>query len=461
MTFRIDPRMWISEPFVDCPKCGRPEYGSLQISNNRWTHRCRACWHTATESLPPVERHAIYLDQMALSNMAKALDPVWKAKRGEQDPYWGDLFRKLERLVKLQVLTCPSSPIHDEESAVTEYADVLRRLREYLAGGISLRYSTQVHASQLYGGLTAFEAGRPATLADYLRTGLPSIADGRLDQWSDRIQLSVNFPTSVETVDSYRSTRDKIGEVLAAWWEVWRANPRPFEESYEAERRALYQTWIDIFNANARQFQAMQRGEVPFDPDIAFPPPAVGTLSGLLSHFQRHGLTRQQANERLLAFLESEAALGAPANDINALLMAGLARKAMSGQRKPPGRGTGNDLQAIASYLPYCDAMFVDNQFAGLMREQPLATKLARYKARVFSIRTRDEFLDYLAELEAAVPEDHVARVRTVYGDTWLAPFDTILEAERERRRGEGSASDRPPTMDIQGDRSVDTTDSR
>lgn len=447
MTARIDPRMWISEPLVDCPNCGRREYGSLQISNNRWTRRCRECWHTETETLPPVERRAVYLDQMVLSNMAKALDPVWRAKRGEQDPFWAELFRKLERLVKLQVLTCPSSPIHDEESAVTEYSGVLRRLREYLAGGISLRYSTDVLATQLYGGLAAFEAGRAATLDDYLGSGLARIADGQLDEWSDRLQLTVNFPTSAETVESYRSTRDKIGESLAKWWDVWRANPRPFEELYEAERHALYQTWIDIFNAHVRRFQAMQRGEVAPDHSIAFPSPVVGTVVGLLSHFQRQGLTRQQANEKLLAFLESEEALGAPVNDINALLMAGLARKAMSGQRRPPGRGTGNDLQAIAAYLPYCDAMFVDNQFAGLMREQPLASKLARYKARVFSIRTRSAFLDYLTELEAAVPSEHLARVRAVYGDSWLTSFDTILEAERQRRspdRGAGAAQPNP-----------------
>ena len=61
--------------------------------NNRWTRRCRECWHTATEKLPPVERRAVYLDQMVLSNMAKALDPVWRATRGKQDPFWAELFR--------------------------------------------------------------------------------------------------------------------------------------------------------------------------------------------------------------------------------------------------------------------------------------------------------------------------------------------------------------------------------
>lgn len=441
MTFRVDPRMFITEPFSTCPKCGREGFGTLQISNNYWTRRCRECWHDATTRLPAVTRTVVYLDQMVLSNMAKSLDPVWRATRGAQDPYWLDLFRTLERLVKLQVLTCPASPIHDEESAVTEYAEVLRRLREYLASGISLAYPHEVRATQLYGGLAAFEVGRPATAEDYLGRGLPSIADGGLNQWSDRFQISVQFPTPNSSIASYRTVRDQTGDVFARCWEVWRSTPRSFHDQYEAERRELFPLWVELFNAHARQFQAMARGVMPADPEAMMPSPSVATIVGLLSHFQREGLTRAEAEQRLLAFFASEAALGIPSNDINALLMAALARKAAAGQRKPPGRGTGNDLAAIASYLPYCDAMFVDNQFAGLLREEPLATRLSHWKARVFSISSRDAFLAYLRDLDAAVPAEHVARVREVYGDSWLTSFDTLLEAERQRRTPTNAAS--------------------
>jgi hypothetical protein len=81
------------------------------------------------------------------------------------------------------------------------------------------------------------------------------------------------------------------------------------------------------------------------------------------------------------------------------------------------------------------------------MREQPGASKLAAYKTRVFSIRTRKAFLDYLVALEAAVPNEHLARVRMVYGDSWLTSFDTILEVERQRRSetdGTGAAPQGP-----------------
>ena len=36
---------------------------------------------------------------------------------------------------------------------------------------------------------------------------------------------------------------------------------------------------------------------------------------------------------------------------------------------KPPSKGTFTDVNAIASILPYCDALFVDAEMAGYLGE--------------------------------------------------------------------------------------------
>ena len=129
----------IGPPYSSCPSCGEPQLGTLSISNNHWTRRCRTCRHTGNTRLPSLQKRLIYLDQMVLSNIAKALDPVWRETRGDQDPFWLDLYERLERLVKLQVVVCVESPIHDQESSVTPYADTLRRLREYLSAKVEFQ----------------------------------------------------------------------------------------------------------------------------------------------------------------------------------------------------------------------------------------------------------------------------------------------------------------------------------
>jgi len=161
-------------------------------------------------------------------------------------------------------------------------------------------------------------------------------------------------------------------------------------------------------------------------------------MVGLMHVAEQTGKPRDEALEVVLGFLFSDVAYDAPANDISSWLMAAIARKAASGQKRPPSPGMWNDITAIASFLPYCDAMFLDNECAGLLREEPLGTRLAPFETRIFSSKTGDAFLAYLAGLEEEAGPDHVRLLAEVYGEDWSVPYREILVHERERlaRRG-------------------------
>ncbi len=175
------------------------------------------------------------------------------------------------------------------------------------------------------------------------------------------------------------------------------------------------------------------RGEAPFTDDVWNPRLEAGVVSALLHVAEEVGYSRNDALGVVVPFLFSDAAFDAPANDISALLMAALARKAASGQKRPPSAGMWNDITAIATFLPYCDAMFLDNECAGLLREEPLRAKLARFSTRIFSSKTGDEFLAYLAGLEQEAGAEHAALVAQVYGDDWTEPYREVLIHKRER----------------------------
>ena len=134
----------------------------------------------------------------------------------------------------------------------------------------------------------------------------------------------------------------------------------------------------------------------------------------------------------MIDFLYSEEALSAPENHLSALLFAGLGYRAGNGQRRVPDKGTSNDIKFISAYLPYCDAMFIDNEFAQILGEPPVASQV-NYPTKIFSNRTREDFLDYLADLETEADEDHVDRVVRTYGEEWLRPYRSLLEHERGR----------------------------
>ena len=80
-TFKFDPRDLISPPFIICPKCNQELFGVISIRNNSYSRRCKNCLYpvgtnrTADYYLPNLNKKVIYLDQFAISEMMKVLNP--------------------------------------------------------------------------------------------------------------------------------------------------------------------------------------------------------------------------------------------------------------------------------------------------------------------------------------------------------------------------------------------------
>src|SRR5262249_50404659 len=89
--------------------------------------------------LPRLIKKVIYLDQFALSNIMKALNPNTDAYKKGMDSFWITLFKKLYRLVQYQMIVCPNSEVHEKESRVSSYFTALRRMNELLSGQVSFR----------------------------------------------------------------------------------------------------------------------------------------------------------------------------------------------------------------------------------------------------------------------------------------------------------------------------------
>lgn len=399
------------------------------VASDRITRRCRVCWHTASEDLPSLNKRIIYLDQNILSNIAKSLDPVWGSQRPEQDPFWTRAFDALDRVVKLQIAVCPSSPIHEQESLVAPHFEILKRLYEYLGVGVEFEFPTLVHRNQLWHAFKAVLAGKPA---DYRATSRNEMVFGRrdLNAWSDRIQITANIGPAT-TPDKLRRGRDQSGSAWKEQFRLWREAKTPFEEVYAFERHGFAQT---VFIAVRENIEALMKADATgvLSEEAWNPRLEVEVFHSLVHIAENAGLNRQAAMRAVGDFLHSPDAMDAPANDIRALLMAALSRRAVAGQKRPPNRGTWNDFTAIAAYMPYCDAMFVDNECVDLLREGPLKERI-NYPTRVFSKRTGEDFLSYVQEVEREAGADHRTRVMEVYGESWLIPYRTVLVQERER----------------------------
>src|SRR4026208_1430243 len=84
---------------------------------------------------PPHFKKVIYLDQFAISGMVHAIDTRSKA-HARVNPFRRQGFEALERVGKLQLVGGPGSPIHRDESVVSDMFEPLKRMYEHLANGV-------------------------------------------------------------------------------------------------------------------------------------------------------------------------------------------------------------------------------------------------------------------------------------------------------------------------------------
>ena len=79
--FTFDPRIFINPLYIECPNCKNNTFGILSIQEDRYFRRCKNCLYPRADEksictpLPNLKKKIIYIDQMAISNMMKALNP--------------------------------------------------------------------------------------------------------------------------------------------------------------------------------------------------------------------------------------------------------------------------------------------------------------------------------------------------------------------------------------------------
>lgn len=424
---RIDPRDFITPPFSSCPKCGRETFGVLSIFPRHYVRRCRECWHTARTDLPKLSKRVVYVDQLGISEMMKALNPRTKAHQGGRvDPRWREVFRRLDRLVKLQLIVCPESEFHRRESTVAPFDDALKRMIGLLSGGVTFRDEAWIESLQIQDHCQNWINGRPDAAVDL---SVERVTIGNLNGWTDRFILSANLGSSDEWLETLREQRGLIYEQFAEIFEGWRTNPRSFDEWFAAEVAGYGRGVVRIYCEHLARVASIAAGLEALSLEVVFPPPALSIIGAIRRLLSDAGVLESGLWTRIGEYLTSDSLRLVPFLKIRAMLYAALARKAAAGRRRPPDRGFASDVTMVSVLLPYCDAMVLDNEVAGYLGEQPLATEL-NYGTRSFSRNSLDEMIEYLEGIEASMPTSHVEKVSEVYGQGWAEPFESVYLLE-------------------------------
>jgi hypothetical protein len=422
---KFDPRLFISEPYVCCPACRSQDLGVLSIGPNSLTRRCRLCLGPpSTEALPEIRKRVVYLDQFVLSNITKTLDPrVDGHERAKLQPAWRRIYELLDVLVRAQVIVCPTFENHRTESVCSPFFPQLKWLYDHLSTGVRFRSSEYVKHVQLVEAATAYVESRASDFSP----PDDGYTDGIRNGWTDRIRF-VTVGSYPPDLDQMREWRERGHENLTATFHRWQTETgQSFEFWFEEERAAFGKAHLEILLGWVLRKARIQAGHEQFTERDLFDPPVVRLLTDLGSVFEGYGVPQGSLLRTVEAFLLSAEAKGIPFLKISAAMYACMAKKAADGQKKPPNQGTFADVTALATLLPVCDAMVIDDKCLATLNDIPRSHRPS-HTAALFSSRTLDDLVSWLERERDAIAPEHAALVARLYGEGWDAPNLSVFE---------------------------------
>ncbi len=76
--------------------------------------------------------------------------------------------------------------------------------------------------------------------------------------------------------------------------------------------------------------------------------------------------------------------------------------------------------------------MFIDNECCSYLKENPLYSSINKYKTKIFSQNTKEEFINYLNDVELKTPKEHFDKINEVYGIDWREPFTELYRKDKQ-----------------------------
>lgn len=406
----IDPRDFISPPFWPCPKCGQRSYGVLMIRGCAYRRRCRECWHSEEYRLPLLKKKIIYLDQFVVSEIMKLRNPSTKGHAAvAAEPFWAALAALLEKLSRLQLICCPDSGEHQNESLLSPFYQALKQTYESFSGGISFHPSDEIKREQIGEFARAWAKG----IELEFQFNAEDIVHGDLHGWNDKIYVvsNLNYGPWIDEIRQHRE-QNHTG-ITDVFNRVWKVQKHDFDYWYELERGDYQKHLLQHYVNDQAQRSEVMRGKKPLTLEAVFPSEAEITIEAI-EHVMRQE-ARTHADDRLRTFYEENRLKDAPFNKIQSAMFASIAMKAAAGQKSPPNQGTVTDITLVSTLLPYCDAMFMDNGCRAILSDIPQSHQEFE-SSKVYSVNRKNEFLTYLKEIETAASPEHLALVAELYG---------------------------------------------
>lgn len=391
--------MLVTHILGDCPSCkGKNCYGNVSIHRDHVLQGCGRCSYESIVFLPKIHKKVIYLDQFFFSHAFKGNDSRFLIAA-----------ERIKRMTHLQLLVAPYSSVHEDETHQwrDNRKDQLMEFIKATSRGTKFEKDYNVEQAQV---LKAWEASLNGRSAEYIFEERDAI-EGKLDEWDDYFRIDVGG--YMRNVELKRALKSQAVQELIKVFDAWKASTQTFEQDTALEIRDAGKIYI---NAYITKINRIAQGD--FNAVIDSP-----IVANVVEHML-HWLPKEQPIEdklqRCMDFFASEHFANVPNMWLEARMFATLKntvkRGAFANREKALQKFSGvfEDFKHISLYAPYCDAFVMDKPMADLV-SKPTVGLEQRYGVKVFSLNNWDELLDWLANLEANMSDEHKAGVAAAY----------------------------------------------
>ena len=409
----VSIRDFIGPPYLLCPACGGETFGVMAIEPASYTRTCRGCLHTQDFRLPTLKKKIIYLDQFVVSELMKLNTPTTKGHAAvSAEPFWRKLWDLVKELRNLQLICCPSSGEHVNESLLSPFYKALKETYDHLSGGVSFDSCESIKRQQIATLARAWARGETPEF-DFDADGVTS---GDPHRWLERYYITHN-DFMEHHVDVVREDRQKLHEGMTRVFNnSYRVHRFTFAQWFELERHSHQKYMLNAVKDRVQRKLSLMATPWQIGLSDVLDSDAEMTTQLILETMNRESHPAPKGVELAQSFFNAQRIGDAPFNKIGAAMHASIAMKAAAGQKNPPNQGMVTDIELVETLLPYCDAMFMDNGCRAVLMDVPKAY-LPEGADRVYSLNRKEEFLSYLRALRDSAPPEHLSTVQEIYGN--------------------------------------------
>ena len=250
----ISPEMFITKPYSLCSNCGTNNLWVLVMGRSRWycEQRCRKCFHKTGFDLPEIKKKIIYLDQFAISKMMKAINENHPSNSKDELIIWREIFNKIDTLLHFQLIICPYSALHEDESILanknyTHDYQSLKSMYKHLAQWKHFPHTEEIERVQYFNGFKKYLWDK-IDLPDWEATNWDDF-----HEWSDNVYISVESWYLERIMDDIHTDKNNMHEaIIGVYDNEWSKVQKSYQELYNLEMRANGKSLYDNYFRNIK-----------------------------------------------------------------------------------------------------------------------------------------------------------------------------------------------------------------